>query len=94
MKPKTPYYIEKRNKFVDSYGQSIIYVHTRRECIGEHCVIHNPSRHHMRTWPLKWRWDKSMFERICPHGTGHPDPDDPGADSVHGCDGCCNTDPT
>jgi hypothetical protein len=39
----------------------------------------------------------SHFERICPHGIGHPDPDDMaywksiGEESmgVHGCDGCC-----
>lgn len=43
------------------------------------------------------------MERICPHGIGHPDPDDIAfkrnrprfgedmakADSIHGCDGCC-----
>jgi hypothetical protein len=30
------------------------------------------------------------MERICPHGVGHPDPDDVFAtDTVHGCDGCC-----
>lgn len=29
------------------------------------------------------------MERICPHGVGHPDPDDTNPDTVHGCDGCC-----
>jgi hypothetical protein len=43
------------------------------------------------------------MERICPHGVGHPDPDDlayrisiakkMGKDTkylgIHGCDGCC-----
>jgi hypothetical protein len=34
------------------------------------------------------------MERICPHGVGHPDPDEyaiaSGGDAgVHGCDGCC-----
>lgn len=41
------------------------------------CVIHRPSEHHMRRWPLLWRSDRypGLFERICPHGVGHPDPD-------------------
>jgi hypothetical protein len=33
------------------------------------------------------------MERVCPHGVGHPDPDDInvilGPEKVHGCDGCC-----
>jgi hypothetical protein len=37
------------------------------------------------------------MERICPHGVGHPDPDDAayhirigqGYKTIHGCDGCC-----
>lgn len=64
------------------------------------CALHAPSDHHMVTWPLHWRGDRLILERICEHGVGHPDPDDaayrrrftPGnGDSVHGCDGCCAT---
>jgi hypothetical protein len=51
-------------------------VHPASACGGEHCVIHAPSAHHMRTWPLVWRGDKGVMERMCPHGVGHPDPDD------------------
>jgi hypothetical protein len=40
----------------------------------KHCVIHNPSRHHMREWPLLLR-STTLLERVCPHGVGHPDPD-------------------
>jgi hypothetical protein len=52
-----------------------------------------------------WRNDRSVMERICPHGIGHPDPDHirhirewSGAavarvESVHGCDGCCKAKP-
>jgi hypothetical protein len=42
------------------------------------------------------------MERMCPHGVGHPDPDDPKLmnlnstehnssyfEYIHGCDGCC-----
>lgn len=71
-------------------------VHFREDCKAP-CVIHYPSVHHMTTWPLHWRLDRLIFERICPHGVGHPDPDqfshweETGQDSqsIHGCDGCC-----
>ena len=72
-------------------------VHPVERCAGEACVMHNPSNHHMRDWPTNWRGDRRLMERICPHGVGHPDPDDlafherQGRDGqgVHGCDGCC-----
>jgi hypothetical protein len=78
--------------------------HGPRFCEGQDCPIHHPSQHHMRDWPLNWRGDRQLAERICPHGIGHPDPDhmdrvhrllDEGVhlgvdpDAVHGCDGCC-----
>jgi hypothetical protein len=61
------------------------------------CVIHAPTPHHMRSWYLHWRDDRGIFERICEHGTGHPDPDQldywksigKEAESIHGCCGCC-----
>jgi len=61
------------------------------------CVIHHRTAHHMQWWPLHWRSDRSIFERICEHGIGHPDPDqypywreiNDMAQAVHGCDGCC-----
>ena len=70
--------------------------HPADKCAGQACVIHNPSDHHMRGWAMHWRSDRQMMERICPHGVGHPDPDDAayqasiGRDTVHGCDGCCS----
>jgi hypothetical protein len=71
----------------------ILNVHSKADCKGDHCCIHNPSDHHMRDWPQHWRDDRNLMERICPHGVGHPDPDDPKAKhpyhSIHGCDGCC-----
>jgi len=49
----------------------------------------------MRKFPQHFRYDRYLMERICPHGVGHPDFDDPKAsdpvESVHGCDGCCST---
>lgn len=64
-------------------------VHDPELCEGEYCCIHNPSDHHMRDWPQNWRQDRRLMERICPHGVGHPDPDEINPDTVHGCDGCC-----
>jgi len=73
-------------------------VHERNNTCATACVIHNPSDHHMRYWPLHWRNDRGIFERICTHGVGHPDPDQfyywKGSNqewqTVHGCDGCCH----
>lgn len=77
----------------------VLRYHSSAACKGQHCCIHNPSDHHMKAWPKVWRADRQMMERTCPHGVGHPDPDDvafhmskhPGDDfyTVHGCDGCC-----
>lgn len=73
-------------------------VHPPEACVGRPCVIHNPSDHSMRDLPLHWRGDRALFERICEHGVGHPDPDDlhyhvnvagDTSAGVHGCDGCC-----
>jgi hypothetical protein len=76
--------------------------HAARRCEGDICCIHNRTDHHMREWPQNWRDDAGKMERICPHGIGHPDPDDMtfqlGSDigvekkwiGVHGCDGCCS----
>jgi hypothetical protein len=78
-------------------GVVLVGVHAATECAGESCVIHNPSDHHMRGWPLTWREDRRFFERTCPHGVAHPDPDSAewmvrvGREDLftHGCDGCC-----
>jgi hypothetical protein len=48
----------------------------------------------MADWEQHWREDKGAFERICPHGIGHPDPADRyykfnEYNGIHGCDGCC-----
>lgn len=81
-------------------GKRKLRVHEPTECRGPFCCIHSPSDHHMRNWPLNWRSDSSMMERLCRHGVGHPDPDDlefrrwnwPKEmfdGGIHGCDGCC-----
>lgn len=72
--------------------------HTRRQCRGQKCCLHNPSRHHMRDWPIFIRMDKgTLAERVCEHHVGHPDSDsvrflDPTGErglAIHGCCGCC-----
>ena len=78
---------------------SILRVHLASVCQSRDvpCVIHRPSEHHMRGWRLNWRDDLKLMERVCPHGLGHPDPDQlaweraSGRDwgRVHGCDSCC-----
>ena len=67
----------------------VIHHHTADVCEPP-CPIHRPGEHRMVTWPLHWRNDRRIFERICQHGIGHPDPDStPAEQSAHGCDGCC-----
>lgn len=75
----------------------LVNIHPAWRCAGRPCVIHAPTEHHMRTWLLHWRDDRTIFERMCPHLVGHPDPDqitfwrETGQEeqAVHGCDGCC-----
>lgn len=74
---------------LENSTQVLYNVHSPTQCEGRPCPIHNPSDHHMRSWPQHWRDDRRMMERICPHGVGHPDPDDINPDHEHGCDGCC-----
>ena len=82
-------------------GQTVVRTHGPAKCAGRPCCVHNPSDHHMRTWPQNWRGDRGLMERTCPHGVGHPDPDDIAFkaatrgeryahyEAIHGCDGCC-----
>jgi hypothetical protein len=73
-------------------------VHHPIKCHERSCVLHNPSEHHMRRWPLLYRQDH-LVQRVCPHHLGHPDPDSLAfreliakeAAADHGCDGCCRT---
>jgi hypothetical protein len=71
----------------------LVGVHDPVECAGRYCCIHNPSDHPMRNWEQLWRDDRGLMERVCEHGIGHPDPDDPKSanalERMHGCDGCC-----
>jgi hypothetical protein len=76
------------NRVVLEGGEVILNVHPKYRCKGT-CCIHRRTNHHMRSFPQHFREDRGFMERTCPHGVGHPDPDDPFADPIHGCDGCC-----
>lgn len=84
----------------EGYGLTLYRVHSAQVCEGRHCIIHNPMRTHMDDWPLHWRDDRGIFERIDPLGCGHPDPSqfdfwsEIGHDweQVHGCTGLCDED--
>lgn len=85
---------------VELVGGQVIEAHSRDLCEPP-CAIHSPSNHRMASWRQHWRNDRSLMERICEHGVGHPDPDHiariresrgrkaANAEAVHGCDGCC-----
>ncbi len=77
-------------------SKDTLHTHPSYACKGEYCTIHNRSDHSMRSFPQHWRGDRGIMERICPHGVGHPDPDDYKLigksgyyEAIHGCDGCC-----
>lgn len=76
--------------YVTGLGQVLSNVHHPSTCEGRDCVIHNPSIHNMVGWPTRFT-DSKIMERVCRHGVGHPDPDDPYVteDYVHDCCGCC-----
>lgn len=86
-------------RYVLPDGSELKNVHKDSRCAGRTCIIHNPTDHHMVDWRLHWRDDRAIFERICDHDIGHPDPDqfefwtlyDMQAEGTHGCDGCCRT---
>lgn len=81
-------------------GGVLTNVHPPSACAGRHCWVHDPSDHPLRGAPVSWREDKAAAERVCPHGIGHPDPDDLAYHRLvgradikwlksHACDGCC-----
>lgn len=89
------------------YDGRVMQTHPERECLPP-CPVHAPSEHPLSTAPLNWREDRRLWERICDHGCGHPDPDDVAfkratmmpevfrmnAFEIHGCclPSCCRVD--
>lgn len=57
-------------------GHTLVKVHSPKQCAGRACVIHAPSEHAMRDFPLIWNMPEAQMERLCPHDCTHPDPDD------------------
>jgi hypothetical protein len=86
-------------EYITGTGQTL-RVHSRVRFCDEGCTVHNPTDPHPN-WLTHWRSDRGIFERICPHGVGHPDRDalrfhakmageEPARwAGMHGCDGCC-----
>lgn len=78
--------------------QVLTNVHEGADCSGT-CVIHHPMPGPWSDWELIWRPTNDAdllfgmyrgFERICPHGAGHPAAEEVARRGpvVHGCDGC------
>lgn len=84
-------------RYVLPNGLELFNVHDESKCRGRVCVVHSPTDHAMSEWELHWREARGIFERICSHGVGHPDPDQfpfwvetrQMSQVTHGCDGCC-----
>jgi hypothetical protein len=87
--PPDGYWSERFGFYVTGTGQVLTQTHPEGRCYGENCVVHHPSQHALRGLRTHWRGDRSLMERVCPHGVGHPDPDEINPDTVHGCCGCC-----
>jgi len=60
---------------VTIHGVSLTNVHPESACTGRPCVLHNPTDHTMRDWPIRWATDTALFERECSHGEWLVDPD-------------------
>lgn len=75
------------------HSDVLISAHPMGTCAGTYCTVHARSNHSMRDFSQHWRSDRGIMERTCPHGVGHPDPDEyklkDKYEGVHGCDGCC-----
>lgn len=62
-------------------GHMLQYVHSKKSCEGEFCVIHKPSDHPLRAWPLMLKpqivgKSNPMFVRQCSCEELHLDPDE------------------
>ena len=90
--------INELNEMEQEFWDRFTYVHQpTTNCLTGYCAVHNPANHHMRDWPMHWRSDRGILERICQHGVGHPDPSQfdywhsigHAWEATHGCDFCC-----
>lgn len=79
-------------------GQRVV-VHAKRFCVPlMNCPVHYRMDGSYLNLPMIWRDDVRLFERLCAHGVGHPDPNqfafwhsiNQDFKKSHGCDGCCS----
>lgn len=94
MTDETPQELAPNDYILENGSLKLKFVHDSSLCVGRPCTVHNKTDHTMRAFQQWWRSDRRIMERICPHGVGHPDPDDfkifQGVDNGdHACDGCC-----
>lgn len=61
--------------FLLGSDQIVTGVHPQSWCSGS-CVVHSPSQHWMREYPLSFDLQKKAFVRTCKHGMDHQDPDE------------------
>ena len=85
----TPRPVPEPNRETLEHSIQRIICHRDGECQQYYCPVHHRSDHTLRAWEQSWRSDVGIMERVCPHGTGHPDPDSPYDDGdlrwTHGC---------
>lgn len=89
--------VNRTRYYEDDLTEGLVNVHSVLACQGRVCIVHSPTEHHMRTWPIWWESERSRFERQCVCGNTHPDPDQFWfweqrgllRRAEHNCDGCC-----
>lgn len=72
-------------------SDEILYAsHDAENCPLGPCPLHHRTEHHMRGWPQHYDSELQLVQRVCPHGTLHPDPDDRTVVDHECCHtGCC-----
>ena len=90
-------------EYITGTGQRMWNIHDSAKCVGRLCVIHNPTTEGPECdWPTHWREDRSLMERVCPCGIGHPasehlayleeiDPERAKWEGIHGCGPYCHS---
>lgn len=61
--------------YISDSDQIVRGIHPVRWCSGV-CVVHRPSNHFMREFPLAFDLESKCFYRTCSHGEVHQDPDE------------------
>lgn len=89
------FHVHGRERWQLADGRMLVGVHRFTDCIDQAvCVIHEPTDHHMRDWPLDIDEPGGLVVRQCEHELWHPDPDSLAyfelRRGLHECDGCCH----